>query len=209
MPEVNVPDPSDGHISLAPNKLLDCLKQHPKLLQLAIWTIVVGSVVGGFILYKAGQLNPAGVGYTGAFLINMIGSASVLIPVPGLAAVCAAAAPEVALNILVLGIVGGAGATVGELTAYLAGYSGQSLVQRSKHYNRVRSQLVKRGATALFVLAVLPLPIFDVAGIAAGSLGYPLRRFLLWVYFGKIIKFVGIAYACHQGIHWLTDLLHI
>ncbi|MDA0676776.1 MAG: VTT domain-containing protein [Chloroflexi bacterium] len=209
MPLVDVPEQSDGQSHLAPNRLLECLKQHPKLLQLTIWSIVIGSIVGGFILYQSDKLNPANVGYAGAFLINLVGSASVLIPVPGLAAVCAAATPEVGLNILALGLVGGAGATLGELTAYLAGYSGQSLFQRSRHYERVRSQVVKRGAAALFVLAILPLPFFDVAGIAAGSLGFPLRRFLLWVYAGKIIKFVGIAYACHRGIHWLTDMLNL
>ena len=209
MPQVAVPEQSDGHGHLAPNRLLECLQQHPKLLQLAIWSVVIGSIVGGFLLYQADRLNPADVGYAGAFLINLVGSASVLIPVPGLAAVCAAAAPEVGLNILALGLIGGAGATFGELTAYLAGYSGQSLVQRSRHYARVREYVVKRGAAALFVLAILPLPFFDVAGIAAGSLGFPVRRFLLWVYAGKLIKFVGIGYACHEGIHWLTDMLNL
>jgi membrane protein YqaA with SNARE-associated domain len=209
MPLVDVPEQSDARSHIAPNRLLECLRQHPKLLQLTIWSIVIGSVVGGFVLYQSGNLKPADVGYTGAFLINLIGSASVLIPVPGLAAVCAAAAPNVGLNILALGLVSGAGATLGELTAYLAGYSGQSLAQRSRHYEKVKAQVVKRGAAALFVLAILPLPFFDVAGIAAGSLGFPLRRFLLWVYAGKIIKFVAIAYACHEGIHWLTDMFNL
>ncbi len=186
--------------------IADWLAQHPRLIQVTVWTIVVGSIITGVVLFVTGQLDPEGVGYTGAFLINLVGSASVVVPVPGLAAVCAAAAPDVGLNLILLGLVGGAGSTIGELTGYLAGYGGQSFVQKSKYYGRIQRLVMRRGALALFVLAVLPTPIFDIAGIASGSLGYPLRRFLLWVFLGKIIKFIGIAYACQQGIDWLTNL---
>ena len=82
------------------------LASHPKVIQIVIWTVVVGSIVTGTIFFVTGQLEPEDVGYTGAFLINLIGSASVILPVPGLAAVCAAAAPEVGLNIIALGLVG-------------------------------------------------------------------------------------------------------
>ena len=110
---------------------------------------------------------------------------------------------------MILGVVGGAGSTIGEITGYLAGFGGQSFVQKARFYDRVQDQVMKRGAMALFILAALPTPFFDVAGIAAGSLGYPLKRFLLWVFFGKIIKFIGIAYACQQSIDWFTDLLRL
>ncbi len=189
------------------DSIANWLNSHPKLIQITIWSIVVGSIVTGVILFVSGRLEPGGVGYTGAFLINLIGSASVVVPVPGLAAVCAAAAPDVGLNILALGLIGGIGATIGELTGYLAGYGGQSFVQKSRYYGRVRSLVIRRGALALFILAALPMPVFDVAGIASGSLGYPIRRFLLWVFLGKIIKFIGVAYACQQGIDWFTNLL--
>ncbi len=185
------------------------LDSHPRLIQIVIWTIVVGSIVTGLTLFISGRLEPEGVGYTGAFVINLIGSASVIVPVPGLAAVCAAAAPDVGLNIIALGLVGGTGSTIGELTGYLAGYGGQSFVQKSRYYDRVHQLVIRRGALALFILAVLPTPLFDVAGIASGSLGYPVRRFLLWVFLGKIIKFIGIAFACHQGIDWFTNLLNL
>lgn len=192
-----------------PNSVAEWLNKHPRLMQVTIWTIVVGSIITGITLFVTGRLDPEGVGYTGAFLINLIGSASVVVPVPGLAAVCAAAAPDVGLSIIALGIVGGTGSTIGEMTGYLAGYSGQSFVQRSKYYDRVHAIVLRRGALALFILAALPTPLFDIAGIASGSLGYPIRRFLFWVFLGKIIKFIGIAFACHRGIDWFTNLLNL
>jgi len=191
------------------DSVAEWLNRYPRLLQLFIWTVVVGSIVTGAALFVSGRLEPQDVGYTGAFVINLIGSASVIVPVPGLAAVCAASAPAVGLNILVLGLVGAAGATIGEMTGYLAGYGGQSIVQRSRYYVRVRDVVMRHGALALFLLAALPTPLFDVAGIASGSLGYPVRRFLLWVFLGKIIKFVGIAAACQQGVSRITDLLNL
>ncbi len=189
--------------------ITDWLHRHPKVIQVTVWTVVVASMITGAVLFFTGRLDPEGVGYTGAFVINLVGSASIVIPVPGLAAVCAAAAPAVGLNVVALGLVGGIGSTIGELTGYLAGYGGQSFVQRSRHYQRVHNLVIRRGALALFVLAALPTPLFDVAGIASGSLGYPIRRFLLWVFLGKVIKFIGIAYACQQGIDWFTNLLNL
>ena len=111
-------------------------------------------------------------------------------PVPGIAAVCAASPDELRLNVVALGLIAGLASTIGELTGYFAGYTGQTLVQKNRYYNRIRNLMINQGSVALFTLSVIPNPIFDVAGIAAGSLGYPLRKFLLWVLLGKIIKFI-------------------
>lgn len=219
-PEVNIlPGGESPELALAQSDgiaiqretslVAELLNNHPRILRTAVWTVVVASIVTGVVLFATGRLEPEGVGYSGVFLINLIGSASVVVPIPGLAAVCAAATPEVDLNLFGLGLVGGTGATIGEITGYLAGYGGQSFVQRSRYYDRVQRLVIRRGAFALFILAVLPTPLFDVAGIAAGSLGYPIRKFLVWVFLGKIIKFVGIAYACQQGIDWFTNLVRL
>lgn len=214
LPGGQSPEPSSAQsdgtaIPRETSVIAELLNNHPRLLRATVWTVVFASIVTGVVLFATGKLEPEGVGYTGAFLINLIGSASVVVPIPGLAAVCAAATPEVGLNLFGLGLVGGAGATIGEITGYLAGYGGQSFVQRSRYYDRVQRMVIRRGALALFILAVLPTPLFDVAGIAAGSLGYPIKKFLAWVFLGKIIKFVGIAYACQQSIDWFTNLVRL
>ena len=128
-------------------------------------------------------------------------------PVPGLAVVCGAAAPSLGLNPLVLAILGGTGSTIGEMTGYLAGYSSQGLVARSRHYDRISRWVVRRGGLALFILAAIPNPVFDIAGLASGTLGYPVRKFLVYVWVGKLLKFALIAYACRFSIDWLMNLV--
>lgn len=207
------PSKSEGHdlvqFTRAENAIATWLHTHPRLFQGILWSVVVGAVALGTTLYFMGRLQPEDAGYPSVFVINLIGSATVIIPVPGLLAACTAAAPSVGLNLIVLGLVGAAGSTLGETTGYLAGYGGQSFAQRSRYYSRIQGWVMRRGSLALFILAALPTPLFDIAGIASGSLGYPLRRFLFWVMLGKAIKFIGISYACYEGIDWIQNLLNL
>jgi hypothetical protein len=49
-------------------------------------------------------------------------------------------------------------------------------------------------------MSVIPNPLFDIVGIAAGSIGYPLRIFVPVVFVAKSLKSTGIAFACYHGI---------
>ena len=186
--------------------LADWLAEHRTAFQVAVWVVVIASVALGTVMWATGRLDVQGVGYAGAFAVNLVGSASILIPLPGIAVVCGGTVEEAGLNPVLLGLAGGAGSAIGEITGYLAGYSGSTLAQRSKHYARLHGWVERNGSIPLFVLAALPLPLFDVAAIAAGSLGYSLRRFMLLVLAGKAVKYVAVAYACRAGIDWLTGL---
>jgi len=57
----------------------------------------------------------------------------------------------------------------------------------------------KRGTLVMFLMAIVPNPLFDVAGLAAGALEMPLRRFFLAVLAGKIIKDLYLAGAGGLG----------
>ena len=188
------------------NAFAEWAAAHPKAFTIGIWTVVGASIAFGTFMWATGRLELQNVGYAGVLAVNLIGSASVIVPVPGLAVVCGAAPGDVGLNPMLLGLAGGFGSTVGELSGYLAGYGGNQFVQRSRHYERFRQLVISNGGLALFVLSVIPNPLFDIAGIAAGSLRYPLRKFLLYVLAGKVIKFVVVAYACRQGIDWIIRL---
>ena len=198
------PGPADSR--RPSNALAEWAATHPKAFTIGIWSVVGASVAFGTFMWATGRLELQNVGYAGVLAVNVIGSASVIVPVPGLAVVCGASAGDVGLNPVLLGLAGGFGSTVGEMSGYLAGYGGNTLIQRSKHYERFRQLVIRNGGMALFVLSVIPNPLFDIAGIAAGSLGYPLKRFLLYVLAGKVIKFVVVAYACRQGIDWIIRL---
>lgn len=58
----------------------------------------------------------------------------------------------------------------------------------------------------ILFLSIIPNPIFDFMGIAAGAFRYPLKKFLLVVWFGKTLKGVLIAYTCFWIVEWVTWL---
>jgi len=63
------------------------------------------------------------------------------------------------------------------------------------------------GVVAVFVLALLPNPVFDVAGMIAGVLRLGVWRFLISCAAGKIIKNIGFAMLGDFGIESLTQWL--
>ena len=54
------------------------------------------------------------------------------------------------------------------------------------------------------VLAFIPNPFFDLAGIAAGALKLPLIPFLVWVLIGKTLKMLVFAYA-GSSFSWILE----
>lgn len=142
-------------------------------------------------------------GYPGIFLISILANATVLLPAPGVAIVFAMGG---VFNPFIVGIVAGAGAAIGELSGYAAGFSGQVLAERTKLYDRIEHWMEGYGTLTIFILAAIPNPFFDLAGMAAGALKMPLRKFLSACLVGKIIKMWIFAYAGAYSINWLTNL---
>lgn len=132
-----------------------------------------------------------GLGYVGIFLVGILGNATVIFPVPSLAIVFAGGS---VLNPLVVGLVSGVGEPLGELTGYLAGYGGSAVVQDGPRFQRIKLWMERRGFLTLFVLSAIPNPVFDLAGIAAGMVGFPVAKFLLACWLGKTLKAMLVAY---------------
>ena len=59
------------------------------------------------------------------------------------------------------------------------------------------------GGWTILVLSLIPNPIFDIAGAAAGALKMPVGKFLLWAWVGKTIKMFIFAYAGATSADWL------
>jgi membrane protein YqaA with SNARE-associated domain len=142
--------------------------------------------------------------YLGVFVVSILSSATVILPVPGILVFIPLLAT---LNPALLGIAAGSGGIIGELTGYAAGYTGRNLAKPGKMYYRVQNWMQKWGLWTVFLFAVL-LP-FDVVGIVAGVLHYPLWKFMLMGWLGKMIKFIALAYAGAWGWEWILRLLNI
>ena len=137
-------------------------------------------------------------GYPGVFLISLLGNATVIFPAPSLAVVFGMGG---VLNPLFVGLVAGVGEALGELTGYLAGYGGRAVIEDWQMYDRLERWMERNGSATILALSAIPNPFFDLAGIAAGALRFPLARFLLSCWVGKTIKTVAFAFAGAQFMH--------
>lgn len=142
------------------------------------------------------------IGVAGIFIVNVVSSGSFALPVPGLATVVIGGT---LWNPLLVALVGGTGSTIGEITGYLAGMGLYGAIgrvlSRNRWYAQIRGWTGRRGMTTIFLFAAIPNPFFDVAGFAAGSMRYPLTRFLVACLLGKMVKFCVVAYASYWSIN--------
>lgn len=145
----------------------------------------------------------AALGYPGIFLVALLSNATVFLPAPGLAIVFAMGG---VFHPLAVALAAGTGGALGELTGYLAGFGGQAIVERADVYERIQPWINRFGGWAILVLAALPNPFFDIAGVAAGMARMPIWKFLLFCWFGQLIKTALFALAGTYSVNWLMNL---
>ncbi len=171
------------------------------LVRLGILIVVIAAIVAALLLRD--NFGATQVGYGAVALSALVASAGLLIPVPALATACATA---IFLSPFLVGIIAGTAEAAGELSGYYLGYTGRDILGRSRIYQRLEQWMRRRGWLLLFLVSLVPNPIFDIVGIAAGALRYPIWGFLAVVWTGKVLKFLIFAYACNAGADWLTGL---
>lgn len=131
-------------------------------------------------------------GYLGLFILNTLGSATLVLPTPLFMTAFAAGS---VLNPLGVTLVSSLGSALGELTGYWAGASAKYLLDEDKNVKKVKKWMDKYGLFALFALAAIPNPIFDAAGVFAGATKIPILKYLIIVWLGKMVKFAILAYS--------------
>ncbi len=165
---------------------------------LALFIVVALSIFVYSIRDRAEEL--AVYGYPGIFLLSFLAYATVLLPAPGVWVVFTMGS---VFNPLGVAIAAGTGAALGELSGYLAGFSGQAVVERVDIYERLTVWMQKNGSLTILVLAAIPNPFFDLAGVAAGSLKMHVVRFLFWCWIGETIKMAIFAFAGAKSFEFL------
>ncbi len=185
MNEENAPQPVAKRGSYA------WLKQ--KLGPLAGLLVVVGIMAGISFLYIKNPLifhKLQGYGYLGAFIISLILNATVILPISNMAFIISLGATLPSPYFV--GLAGGIGAAIGEMTGYLAGRSGRGLLAKSRMYNRLEAWVKRRGWIAVFILSIFPFA-FDIVGITAGAMRMPAWRFFLATWGGRTISYTFVA----------------
>lgn len=139
------------------------------------------------------------LGYPGIFLLSLLSNATLILPVPG---VLFTSAMGVVFNPWLVGLAAGTGATLGELTGYMAGFSGQAVIENRKWYDKVTGWMKKYGGITVLVLAFIPNPLFDIAGMVAGALKMPVWKYLLFSWPGKTAKMIIFALGGASILGW-------
>lgn len=156
---------------------------------LALFSAIVISIIVFTFKDKLSTLHT--FGYLGIFLLSIVGNATIILPIPS---ILAAYLGGGIFNPILVGIIAALGATIGELTGYLAGLGGRAIINDEKKIKKIEKWMEKYGLVTIFVLAIIPNPLFDLAGVASGMLHLPVWKFFLATWAGKTIKFLGFAF---------------
>ena len=151
----------------------------------------------------------AAFGLGGVFLANLASTATVFIPVPGLTAAGQALiiSQGATQNPIAVGLLGGTGMALGEVTAYVAGVAGSEVAREGeiqvprlirpavlRVIRGVNWLMARYGFITLLVLSAIPNPAFEFAGITAGAVRMKFWRFMIAVLIGKNIRGLALAY---------------
>ena len=191
----------------AANNTVDGLKKGfwTKQRSLQIAAILFAVLISVLIIVFRNQIVSLGnYGYLGAFLVPLLCCATIIFPVPGLIIVFTLGA---VLNPLLVGVISGVGATIGEITGYLLGYGGRAAIDNLRLYRKIENWMKRWAPLTLFVLALVPNPIFDIAGAAAGATRIPLWKFLFNSGSGRILKHIAFALAGAWGMQYVLRFL--
>ena len=144
-------------------------------------------------------------GYFGIFLVNFLGSATVIFPVPAFVIVFAFGA---VLNPVFVGISAAFGCTIGELTGYALGLGGKKIAEKKYGYwlkKANRWMETHRAFLVIFLFAATPLPD-DVLGVICGAIKYDIRKFFLASLAGKLVMNLGLAFGGYFGAQWVLTV---
>ena len=133
-------------------------------------------------------------GLIGLFLVNLISSASLFLSAPAFLTVIAGG------NLyqpFLVGVIASLGAAVGDMISFLFGFSGRKLtrkkLERSKKILVLERYFKKYGALIIFLVAIIPNPLFDAIGIFAGVLNYSPVKFFVIVFVGRLLRYWLLA----------------
>jgi len=144
-------------------------------------------------------------GYIGIFLISLIGSATIFLPLPSAIFVFIAGA---LLNPFLVGLFAGIGSAIGEFTGYALGLGGRKIMKKKwkKEIKKIEGLFQNYGGfLVILIFAATPLPD-DITGIVAGILRYPIKKYFLASLIGKIVLHLLLAYAGFYGTKWVLSV---
>ena len=164
------------------------------LLAIIMFVLALGITIALFVM-RHEILKLGNYGYLGTFLLSLGTNATIILPMPSILMILPLGAT---FNPLYIGLAAGLGGALGEMTAYVIGYTGRGIWHDNPNYVKAVGWLKRWGMLIVFIFAVTPMPL-DIMGIAAGNLRLPVWKFFLPAWPGKTIKYIVLAYAGYWG----------
>ncbi len=153
---------------------------------MAVSGINFGQWLANTVLWFYNEYGDWGI-YLGIFIISMFGNFTVIFPVPYTVALIVISIVIPGVNPFFLGLVGGAGAGIGEVSAWLIGRGSQEILKNSEKTERMKGYIDRGWAPLLiFIFAATPLPD-DAFLIVLGLAQYSLWKTLTWCFLGKFV----------------------
>ncbi len=177
-------------------------KKRENILRILVILLVISITVGIYFLQPYIP-NLKAYGLPGIFIVSVLSNATVILPIPGvlITSTMAAIFPPVSVA-----LAAGTGAALGELTGYIAGFSGQVVVENSPRFQQLVNWMKKYGGWTILLLSFIPNPAFDMAAMVAGAMKMPVYKFLSWCWLGKVGKMLVFAYAGSGIFAWGEQL---
>ena len=151
-------------------------------------------------------------GLPGLFIASIIANATILLPVPIDIIVFLFGEADFygfgILSPLLMALVVGFGAAIGEMSGYVIGFFGVKSVEKMKREEikqivEKEHETIKFGGIVVFLGALTPFP-FDLIGIAAGIIKFNFKKFFIACFLGKLLRYMLIAYAGRWSLEFLT-----
>jgi len=145
-------------------------------------------------------------GYPGIFLVSLVSSASILLPIPNFILIFTFGST---LNPILLALFAAIGSTIGETTGYLLGLGGKEILEDkySRQLKRIKKMFKKYGSVVwIIILGASPLPD-DIAGVFCGVIKYDFKKYFIATFIGKLILYLILAYSGHYSIGWVLDFV--
>lgn len=168
--------------------------------------VITVFMAAAIILYQDEVASLKNYGYLGAFLISILGGATIIIPVPMLAVVFALGAAMSDLwHVALVGVSAALGELIGALIIYMTGHgAGRAISSKPGRmqaaYERMLGLMERRGPLTLFIVASIVNPFFYPAALACGALRFGLKKYIFIVLAGKLIKCMTVVYAGYYGL---------
>lgn len=147
------------------------------------------------VFYQIKHQEFRSLGLLGVFLLNLIGSATIFFPTPAFISV---GLSVVHTNPLIVAFIAASGGALGETTTFLFGLTSREAFNLEKHKSLKKFKknvFDKWGGLVIFFFAFLPNPLFDGIGMIAGISKYPIKRFLVFTFLGRFMRYLLIGYV--------------